>query len=309
VKRRDFIAFTAFSGLGLAVGSDYAMRSLKHRYLAYKYPLKFKTCPQLSRTTFSPQLRFVAVGDMGTGNNHQYAVAKTISCYFNANPFPLALLTGDNIYEYGEITKIKPTFEIPYHDLLKQQVKFYAAIGNHDILTNNGVDQINYQKFNMQGRYYSFIKNNVQFFVLDTNPEASWSKQLNWLESSLAKSTQPWKIVSGHHPLYSSGQHGTNFQLIARLQPLFSRYGVQLYLNGHDHNYERTKPIQGTTYITCGAGGAELRPVGKSDWTAFSISQWSFAAIEVYPERLEICGIGTDGKIFDRATIAIRNDS
>jgi hypothetical protein len=303
VKRRDFIALTAFSGLGLVVGSDYAVRILKHRYLAYKYPLKFKTCPQFAHATSSPQLRFVAVGDTGTGDNHQYAVAKTISCYFNVNPFSLVLLTGDNIYAKGEIDKIHSTFEIPYHDLLKRQVKFYATIGNHDILTNNGVEEINYKKFNMSGRYYTFTRKNVQFFVLDTNPEASWSKQLNWLENSLAKSTQSWKIVSGHHPLYSSGYYGTNLELIKRLEPIFSRYGVQLYLNGHEHHYERTKPIKGTTYLTCGTGGAELRPVGKSDWTAYSVSQWSFAAIEVYPERLEICGIDTNGKIFDRATI------
>lgn len=305
MKRRNFLlALTTFSGLGLAIASDYAARSLRHRYLAYKYPLEFKICSPFSRTTSSPQLRFVAVGDIGTGDNHQYEVAKAINCYFNANPFPLVLLTGDNIYDHGEINKINSTFEIPYHHLLKQQVKFYAALGNHDILTNNGVEQINYQRLNMSGRYYTFTKQNVQFFVLDTNPEAPWSKQLNWLESGLAKSTQPWKVVYGHHPLYSSGYYGTNLELIKRLEPLFARYGVQLYLNGHEHHYERTKPIKGTTYLTCGTGGAELRPVGKSNWTAFSVSQFSFAAIEVYPERLEICGIDTDGNIFDRATLS-----
>jgi hypothetical protein len=298
VKRRNFlIALAAFSGLGVAVKSDH--------YLASKYPLQFKTCSsQFSRTDSSPQLRFVAVGDVGTGDINQYTVAKAMDCYFDANPFPLALFTGDNIYYYGEITKIKQTFEIPYQNLLQQKVKFYAAIGNHDIMTNNGVDQINYQQFNMQGRYYTFTKNNAQFFVLDTNPEASWLEQLNWLENSLAKSTKPWKIVSGHHPLYSSGYYGTNLELIKRLEPLFSRYGVQLYLNGHEHHYERTKPIEGTTYLTCGTGGAELRPVGKSDWTAYSVSQFAFAAIEVYREHLEIRGIDTNGNIFDHANIS-----
>nr|WP_263858081.1 metallophosphoesterase [Waterburya agarophytonicola] len=284
--------------MGLALGS--------HRYRAYQYPLKFQACSSFPAPKSSPQLRFVAVGDVGTGDNHQYSVAKTISCYSNLNPFPLVLLTGDNIYEYGETAKIHDTFEIPYRDLLQQQVKFYAAIGNHDILTNNGVDEINYQDFNMQGRYYTFTRKNVQFFALDTNPEASWQKQLTWLENNLAKSTKPWKIVFGHHPVYSSGEHGTHLSLVKQLTPLFSRYGVQLYLNGHDHHYERTNPLQGTTYLTCGAG-AKLRPVGKSDWTAYSVSKLSFAAIEVYPERLEIQGIDTKGNIFDHATIYQRS--
>jgi hypothetical protein len=297
VKRRNLLAFATLGGLGLTLGA--------HRYLSYEYPLQFQACSSFATETSSPELRFVAVGDVGTGDHHQYAIAKTISCYSHANPFPLLLLTGDNIYEFGEIAKINRTFEIPYQNLLRQKIQFYAAIGNHDVLTNNGIDEINYQDFNMQGRYYTFTQKNVQFFALDTNPEAPWSKQLSWLDTNLSKSTKPWKIVFGHHPIYSSGEHGTNLNLVDRLTPLLSRYEVQLYLNGHDHNYERTKPLVGTTYLTCGAG-AKLRPVGKSDWTACSVSKLSFAAIEVYQDRLEICGIDAQGNIFDRATISQR---
>ena len=71
---------------------------------------------------------------------------------------------------------------------------------------------------------------------------------------------------------------------------------------GHDHNYERTKPLQGTTYLICGAG-AMTRLVRHSDWTAYAQARLSFAAIEVYPNRLEIAGIGKSGQVFDRAEI------
>ncbi len=84
MKRRNFLGLTALGSLGLALGS--------HRYRAYKYPLEFQACSSFSTPTSSPQLRFVAVGDVGTGDNHQYSVAKTISCYSNVNPFPLVLL-------------------------------------------------------------------------------------------------------------------------------------------------------------------------------------------------------------------------
>lgn len=87
-----------------------------------------------------------------------------------------------------------------------------------------------------------------------------------------------------------------------RLIPLFSRYKVQLYLSGHDHNYERTHPVHGTTYLVCGAG-AKTRPVGHSSWTAFSASKLSFAAFDLYSSRLEIRGIDPDGKIFDSVGI------
>ena len=68
---------------------------------------------------------------------------------------------------------------------------------------------------------------------------------------------------------------------------LLERYGVQLYLNGHDRNYERTEPIVGTNYLTCGAG-AKLRPVGKSDWTAHSVVKLSFITVDIYPQQLYI---------------------
>ncbi|MGL4882267.1 MAG: metallophosphoesterase, partial [Waterburya sp.] len=67
MKRRNFLILSAIGSLGLALGS--------HRYRAYKYPLKFQACSSFPTTRSSSQLRFVAVGDVGTGDRDQYAVA------------------------------------------------------------------------------------------------------------------------------------------------------------------------------------------------------------------------------------------
>lgn len=289
MKRRNLLRLLGLGGLGLA---------LRHHSLTAEE----NTPNNAPEEESLPLFRFVALGDVGTGNKGQLAIAKVMDNYFQQRPFALVLLTGDNIYEDGEIARVGGTFERPYRFLRQQGVPFYAVLGNHDVRTNNGIDQVNYSAFNMQGRYYTFTKNIVQFFALDTNKNASWSEQMNWLENSLARSTATWKIVFGHHPLYSSGVHGSSPKLIEKLSPLFARYGVQLYLNGHDHNYERTKPIEGTTYLTCGAG-AKTRPVWNSDWTARSAARLSFATIDVYPEYLEIQGIGKNGQVFDRGKV------
>jgi 3',5'-cyclic AMP phosphodiesterase CpdA len=288
LKRRNFLYLSGLGGLGLALSNHYLTAG--------------ETTPNNSTKESSPLLRFVALGDVGTGNQGQIAIAEVIKDYFQQRPFALTLLTGDNIYENGEIERIGATFERPYRFLRQKSIPIYAVLGNHDVRTNNGRDQVNYPAFNMQGRYYTFSKSIVQFFALDTNENASWSEQLLWLEKSLARSTATWKVVFGHHPLYSSGVHGSSSLLIEKLSPLFSRYGVQLYVNGHDHNYERTELIEGTTYLTCGAG-AKTRPVGHSDWTANSEARLSFAAIDVYPQYLEIKGIGLGGEVFDRARV------
>jgi 3',5'-cyclic AMP phosphodiesterase CpdA len=288
LKRRQLLKQGVLGGLGLALSSHYLTA--------------WGTMPINTSQKSSSPFRFVALGDVGTGNIGQLAIAEVMNEYFRKRPFALVLLTGDNIYEDGDIKKVGGTFGRPYRYLRRQEVPFYAVLGNHDIRTNNGVNQVNFSAFNMQGRYYTFSEGIVQFLALDTNKNADWSKQLIWLEKNLARSTATWKIVFGHHPLYSSGIHGSSPELIAKLSPLFVRYGVQLYINGHDHNYERTEPIEGTTYLTCGAG-AKTRPVFSSDWTAHSAPRLSFATIDVYPNRLSIQGIGKNGQVFDRGKI------
>lgn len=251
-------------------------------------------------------LRFVSVADTGTGARGQYAVAKAMNFYHLRNPYSLVVLAGDNIYNNGEIEKVNAVFERPYQPLLKKGVKFHACLGNHDIRTDNGEPQVKYPGFNMQGRYYTFNRGQVQFFALDTNGNADWKNQLPWLEQQLKASKAPWKIVFGHHPIYASGHYGSSTKFIQTFTPLFQKYGVQLYINGHEHHYERTREINGTTYLICGAG-AGSRPVGRSEWTEYATTNLSFAAYEVYPDRIEINAIGTDNKVFDRGVIKLKS--
>jgi 3',5'-cyclic AMP phosphodiesterase CpdA len=251
-------------------------------------------------------LRFVSVADTGTGAKGQYAVARAMTRYHKQNPYDLVVLAGDNIYNNGEIEKIGAVFERPYQELLKQGVKFQACLGNHDIRTANGDPQVKYPGFNMKGRYYTFSQGNVQFFALDTNDNPNWKNQLTWLEKELNLSKAAWKIIFGHHPIYASGVYGSNPDFIKTFTPIFQKYGVQLYINGHEHHYERTRSINGTTYLICGAGAGN-RPVGKNEWTEYSTSDLSFAAYEVYADRIELSGIGTDNRVFDRGVIQLKS--
>jgi len=102
--------------------------------------------------------------------------------------------------------------------------------------------------------YYFFDHANARFFVLDTNaffgakfaPDlAPGSKQYKWLERYLAKTAdKTWKFVVVHEPLYSTGAHPTLEEEVKALEPLFLKYKVDLVLQGHDHDYERTLPVK-----------------------------------------------------------------
>ena len=259
--------------------------------------------PKASKT---PLLRFAAIADTGTGDSGQYAVADAMAKYYEQKAYPLVILAGDNIYPDGEIKLVKSVFEEPYKPLLSQGVEFRAVLGNHDIITDNGVPQIEYAPFHMPDRYYTFRQGSVQFFGIDTNVNSPWKKQLAWLEQNLAASDAAWKIVFGHHPIYSSGFYGNTQAFIDDLSPLFAKYNVQLYLCGHDHDYERSKDIQGTTYIVHG-GGAHPRPVGKQATTAYAIAKRSFVVLEIYDREILTEAVDTDGKVFDRGKIALKS--
>lgn len=306
LKRRQFLLFGSLSAFGLSFFGKILQR--QEADSADLNPLLTPTVASESAIAApeKPLLRFVSVADTGTGTRSQYAVAEAMTRYHRQNPYDLAILAGDNIYNFGEIEKISAVFEQPYQSLLKQGVKFQACLGNHDIVTGNGDSQVSYPGFNMQGRYYTFRRDRVQFFALDTNGNADWEAQLAWLEKELSLSDAPWKVVFGHHQIYSSGAYGVNQPFIKTLTPLFQKYGAQLYINGHDHNYERTRSINGTTYLICGAG-AGTRPVGRSEWTEYSASTLSFAAFDVYADRMVVSGIGTDGRVFDRGVIGLRS--
>lgn len=298
MKRREFLVLGGLSGLfsGLFAGKFVGENS-KNSFL--------ETAIAVNSHPKDLLLRFVSVADTGTGAKGQYAVARAMNFYHQKNPYNLVILAGDNIYNNGEIEKIEAVFERPYQPLLKKGVKFHACLGNHDIRTDNGVPQVNYPGFNMQGRYYTFLRDNVQFFALDTNGNADWKNQLIWLEKELSLSKAAWKIVFGHHPIYASGVYGSNPNFIKTFTPLFQKYGVQLYINGHEHHYERTRSINGTTYLICGAGAGN-RSVGRSEWTEYSTSNLSFAAYDVYVDRIEVSGIGTNNRVFDRGLIGVK---
>ena len=251
----------------------------------------------------SGHLHWLATADSGSGDRHQLAVGAAMAALHRRDPADLVILGGDNIYNEGEISRVDAAFERPYRDLLRARVPFHAVLGNHDIRTANGAGQLAYPGFGMKGRWYTLRRGPVEFLMLDTNGNAAWQHQLPWLKRVLAASSTPWKVVVGHHPIYSSGLYGDDRTAIARLTPLFQRHGVQLYIHGHDHNYERSRPIDGTTYLNVGNGGATLRPVVPGPNSVRAVSTYGFASMHADAGSLTIEAWNASGQQLDRARL------
>ena len=246
-------------------------------------------------------LKFVAIGDNGTGGKPQYEVAAQMNAWRAKFPFDMVIMLGDNMYGSQRPRDFVDKFENPYKLLLDAGVKFYAALGNHDNQTNRF-----YKPWNMNGeRYYAYAKKNAKFFVLDS--DYMDPKQLQWIEGELKSARDDWKIVYFHHPLYSSGgRHGSEVDLRVTLEPLFVKYGVNVIYSGHDHIYERIKPQKGIYYFVSGAGG-QLRSgdLKKSALTAAGYDQdQTFMLNEVAGDELFFQVITRQGKTIDAGVLA-----
>jgi predicted phosphodiesterase len=246
--------------------------------------------------------RFAVIGDTGTGDKYQNAIAQVLIRSHEVFPFTFVIMMGDNLYGSERPQDYANKFEKPYKALLDANVPFYASLGNHD-----DPNQRLYKPFNMNGeRYYTFTKGPIKFFVLDSNYMDR--TQLSWLERELQASTDRWKMAYFHHPLYSSGErHGSEVDLRQQLEPLFLKYGVDVVFAGHEHFYERIKPQKGIYYFIAG-GGAKLREgdVNRGQLTAAAFdTDRSFMLVEVSGDTFQFQTISRLGGNVDEGTFAL----
>jgi predicted phosphodiesterase len=251
-------------------------------------------------------VRFAIIGDSGTGDRPQYEVAQQMMTFRRDFPFDFVLMLGDNIYGSKTAADFKRKFEDPYQSMRAAGVKFYASLGNHD----HTAERL-YKPFNMDGqRYYTFKKGNVQFFALDSNYMDP--AQLEWLDRQLSGSDATWKICYFHHPLYSHGKfHGSDLDLRAQLEPMLTKYGVDVVLNGHEHVYERVNPQQGINYFVLGNSG-ELRPhnLNPSPDTAKGFdTDRTFGLIEIAGEDFNFQIVSRIGETVDSGVVHPRQKS
>jgi 3',5'-cyclic AMP phosphodiesterase CpdA len=249
-------------------------------------------------------LRFAVIGDSGTGDSNQYRLAKVFTDTYQRFPYEFVLMLGDNMYGSENAGDFRRKFEIPYKPVLDRNVKFYAALGNHD-----STNQRMYKLFNMGGeRFYTFRpKPGIRFFALDSNYMDR--TQLQWLEKELQSSGSDWKIMYFHHPIYSSGgRHGSDTALRDQLEPLFLKYGVDVVLAGHEHFYERLKPQKGIHYFISGGAGKLRRGDVGGTYTEKAFDQgFHFMIFEIDGDQMHFQTITDQGKTVDSGIVTRRS--
>ena len=284
------------------------------------------------QSTPSNTLNFLAIGDWGRqGETDQREVARQMGITAQNINARFVVAVGDNFYEDG-VTSTKDnhwleSFEDVY-TAPSLQVPWNAILGNHDYHSNPGA-QLEYaetsSRWRMPARYYlqsySLDANTTaDFFYLDTTPmikayyhhgvegkitdnvrTQDVPKQLKWFKSALAASKAQWKIVFGHHPIYSGGEHGDQPELIESVLPLLQEYNIHAYFNGHDHDLQHL--LAGEVNLFCTGAGSSVRPTKDIVYTKFAESRSGFTSVSLGPDKMDVNLIDYQGNVLHSASV------
>ncbi len=280
------------------------------------------------------QLEFAVIGDPGTGDHHQRAVAQQMIRYSAQHHWEFILSLGDNVYEDGNPKDFGPKFKDIYQPLTSKGIRIHATLGNHDAWKDGGAAQVADPGFGYVGGQDEYVfeagpvtqgKRLARFICLNS---------VAWLDALEGKRVLPsleqrkerlklwlaesgkyhWNLLYFHHPLYSYVEtflfrprgHGGSELLRQQLEALIVGR-IDLVLSGHDHFYQRIKPQSGIAYVVSGAAG-KLRP-GVST-THQNVAKAAlvrhFLNVAVTTNRLSYEAVADNGAIIDSFEIIKR---
>jgi len=278
----------------------------------------FRTAPGTSTN-----IRFVAGGDSRHGGDWpgpRDSISREMAKF---NP-SFVLFTGDFVqqgnyqWEWDNWFAAVQEYWVDNDNLT---IPIIPCIGNHELYGDpSGVAY--YEQFSLPGneQWYSFDWGpNLHIIVLNSEVSIT-GEQLDWLESDLAEYEDClWKVAIFHKPAFSGGSHGSTVSIQRDWVPLFDKYHVDLVISGHDHDYERTYPINytisentpmsspenGTVYIVSGGWGAPLYSGSPVWWTAYGPdSRYNFCVLDVFENGLlRLSAVDGNGNVFDEFSI------
>lgn len=274
---------------------------------------------------------FIVMGDWGrNGDYYQQPVAAQMSKAAATLDAEFIIAVGDNFYPSGVQSVQDPQWKYSFEDIYRSYPlnrEWYVALGNHDYKGNIQA-QIDYsaisRRWVMPAPYYSRkIKlddgNELLLVVMDTNPfidsyyekEGQFKTQLaqqdtaaqrKWLARTLSDtaSSIKWRVVVGHHPLYSGGKRKVNKDtqgFAGKFAAFFDRYKVDAYLCGHEHDLQVIKQKGAYTTQFLSGAACEIRPTGKTEGTLFAASEPGFMTFSVTGSQMLVQLVKADGSL------------
>lgn len=221
---------------------------------------------------------------------------------------------GDNAYPHGTAEDFENCFGPSWGQFLD---RIRPALGTHEYDTNDAAAYFEYfgAAAGAPGLgYYSYDLGPWHVVVLNTNcgevPGGceERSPQTMWLRQDLIDAGARCTVVISGHPRFSSGVHGDNTRLRHLFHVLHDER-VELFVSGHDHNYERIAPLdpegfvdqdRGVRQFVVGTGGRSLRAIGEPrPGSEKALVEYGVLRLTLHPDRYEWAFIATDHDVID----------
>ncbi|PWF55096.1 metallophosphoesterase family protein, partial [Massilia glaciei] len=194
------------------------------------------------------------------------ATADLVAGRLAHEPRARVLLLGDIVYGGGTEALFNTCFG-PTWGRFKERT--HPAPGNHEYISPGARGYFDYFGAAAGPGHYSLALGNWRLYSLDSNLAGpAKAAQLDWLRAELARDPSRCTLAFWHHPLYSSGVHGSLGAMRAEWE-LLHRHGAEIVLSAHDHDYERFAPqdahgkldrTRGVRQFVAGMGGAYRTP-------------------------------------------------
>jgi len=257
----------------------------------------------------SQKFNFVAAGDFSCSAEAN----RTVTDMVKKNP-QIVIALGDLSYERS------PNCWLDTISPIDSSGKVKIAFGDHDMSNELFKYNTYLRHFNLTKPYYAFNYKNVHFLAMATAknsliPYDRTSQQYQFVKNDLKlaydNKSIDWIIVYSFKPLYSSNTtHPGGEELRNSYHPLFEKYGVDIVLQAHNHNYQRTYPItfnettpsspivldkdkqnlydnpRGPIFVTAGTAGAPLYNfTGQTPFIISQFAQYGFLNVDI--EKLQ----------------------
>ncbi|HOX04941.1 MAG TPA: metallophosphoesterase [Planctomycetota bacterium] len=297
------VEFHALKVTGLAAGTEHQVEVFSG---AAGGPalgtLRFRTAPQAGAKD-GADFAFFAYGDTRTRKDaHEQVIKALVAEVERLKQHTFVLHTGDFAQGGSDEEATAEQFFRPAAPLLAR-LPLVPVRGNHE----GGTDLFP-KYFPIPDRPEAsghaddlcFDYGSVRILALDqyTRPKSE-DGRMKWLAEKLAEAKDRWRFVTFHEPMYSTGSHGGNVGFRKEVESVLIAGKVHAVFVGHDHNYERTKPINGITHLTIGGGGAPLRGKGfdvGADWSVKFAATVHFLTVAVSPDKLSFKVFGPSAK-------------
>ncbi len=185
-----------------------------------------------------------AAGDIASAGGPGRGQHRTTSL-LRSLPFTALLVLGDAQYEDGLYREYRRSYHPTWGRFLR---KTYPVPGNHDYHSGDAQGYFSYfgrRAHAARGGNYSFDLGRWHLIALNSAEDgAPSSAQLAWLRRDLRRNRDRCELAFWHHPRFSSGVNHGSDRAMAPFWEVLQPAGVDVVLNGHEHNYERFKKMR-----------------------------------------------------------------